>query len=188
MIVSGSFFSSPRKSSSSSRALSRSQRLQSSSTANDSNSSATTAPRSRFDELLAKSDLPPPGPALYAARRQLWLSPGWERARQPKPQSSSRQKLELVLNQPNLLHNQEAWKKVDRVWRNLSNGSRLNEGLPMNQIIRIVHAAWIRDGLWPAGLIVLASDDEVLPEGSTSVQTTPLQSEAPEGVTELQVV
>jgi hypothetical protein len=80
--------------------------------------------------------LPPPGPEYYTARRRLWLKPSWNSTPRPRPRhSNSRQKLEAILNQTNVLYDDSAWKKLDKVWKNLSNGTRLSENLPMNFIV-----------------------------------------------------
>ncbi|KAF6762088.1 hypothetical protein DFP72DRAFT_877960 [Ephemerocybe angulata] len=122
---------------------------------------------SRFEELLATTEMPPSGPEYYAARRKLWLKPGWEGTPKPRPHSNSRQKLEAILNQTNALYDDNAWKKIDRVWKNLANGTRLSERLPMGLIIKIVHAAWVRDHTWPAGFEAPEPDDVAPPEDDT---------------------
>ncbi|EAU84386.2 hypothetical protein CC1G_01382 [Coprinopsis cinerea okayama7 len=140
--------------------------------------------QTRFEQLLQNSNLPAPGPDHYNARRRLWLKPGWSPSQKPpKAASPSRQKLEAVLNNPNMLQDIQCWRKLDRVWKNLSNGSSLNESLPMSMIIRIVHAAWVRDNLWPAGVQAPEPDDELPPEvedaPTSELQLDTLRLEAP---------
>lgn len=92
------------------------------------------APKS-FEELLAASELPPPGPEYYAARRALWLTPT-ARARLPE-QSSSRKRLEKLLNAPDAVDDDDVWDNgIEKVWKGLSAGGRLKRPLPMGLIVR----------------------------------------------------
>ncbi|KAH6914822.1 hypothetical protein BKA70DRAFT_1510411 [Coprinopsis sp. MPI-PUGE-AT-0042] len=136
---------------------------------------------SRFEQLLASTDLPPPGPELYAVRRRLWLKAAAEKvSRPPKPHSQTRQKLEALSNGGDLARDDQAWKKVEKVWKNLAGGSRLSEPIAMSTILRIIYAAWRRDGTWPEGYVAPEPDD-VLPAELEDVQsggtTSVLQSD-----------
>jgi hypothetical protein len=90
---------------------------------------------SRFEHLLESTQMPPSGPEYYAARRRLWLKPGWQDTPKARSRSSSRQKLEIVLNQSDVLNDDNAWKKIERVYKNIDGGTRLSEGLPMSLIV-----------------------------------------------------
>ncbi|KIM68859.1 hypothetical protein SCLCIDRAFT_1209068 [Scleroderma citrinum Foug A] len=110
---------------------------------------------------LVNSNLPPPGLAHYAARRTLWLTP--TKVPEHSPSSSSRLRLEQLLSQPGAVHSDEAWKDgVEKVWKGLVGGGRLRRRLPMNLVIKVIHAGWLRDPeTWPAGAVVPESDDEL---------------------------
>ena len=98
-----------------------------------------SSPRlSRFEQLLESTQMPPSGPEYYAARRRLWLKPGWQDTPKARSRSSSRQKLETVLNQSDVLNDDNAWKKIERVYKNIDGGTRLSEGLPMSLIVRFL--------------------------------------------------
>lgn len=153
------------------------------------NPSAITAPpvlldsptTSYIDELLATTPLPPPGPAYYLARRKLWLTPRSPRVPCLPDYSASRQRLQAVLSEPNVVHDDDAWRSgIEKVWNGLSGGGKLKHRLPMSLIIKIVHAAWLRDETWPAGYEAPEPDDEladdvnidsILPSSSAQVYT-----------------
>ncbi|KAK7470459.1 hypothetical protein VKT23_001884 [Stygiomarasmius scandens] len=120
---------------------------------------------SSFEQLQSSAlqDVPP-GPEYYAARRALWLSNNpASRPSSTKP-STSHQKLENLLNTPDAIYNDQVWAGgVRKVWSGLSGGSTLKKPLPMNLVIKIIHAAWVRDDTWPAGAIAPEPDD-MLPE------------------------
>lgn len=136
-------------------------------------------PSKSFDDILASSDLPPPGPDHFAARRALWLAPrSSSPPRTPEP-STSRRRLQEVLSSPGAERSDQVWHGgVEKVWKGLSAGGRLKRRLPMNLIVRpgynlrfsfftflvkikILHAAWLRDNTWPAGAAAPDSDDAI---------------------------
>ncbi|RDB22551.1 hypothetical protein Hypma_010013 [Hypsizygus marmoreus] len=131
-----------------------------------------------FDDILAAADLPPPGPEFYAARRKLWLTPRSDvqpRA-SPQGQSTSRQRLEQLLSTPNAVQNDYVWNNgVEKVYKNLSAGGRLKRRLPMALIIKILHAAWLRDDTWPVGAVAPEPDD-ALPDEQLTPPVPPLYS------------
>ena len=94
-----------------------------------------------FEEALASSDLPPQGPAYFAARRALWLAPcatqrSGVRARPAEP-STSRQRLEKLLNRPGAANDEGVWKAgVEKVWKGLTGGVRLKRRLPLALVVR----------------------------------------------------
>lgn len=116
-------------------------------------------PHASFDEILQASSLPSPGTDFYHARRRLWLTPRVKPQTDPPP--SSRQKLEFLLNQPDAIHNQDLWhQSLEKIWAGLSSGRRLKYRLPMNVIVKIVHATWLRDNTWPVGAEAPDSDEK----------------------------
>ena len=91
-------------------------------------------PMSRFEELMATSLLPEPGPAHFAARRALWCRP---MSFAPSSTQQNPRLLEL-LEQPLPLHSDEAWNKgMDKVWRGGTGGTRLKRRLPMKYLVRV---------------------------------------------------
>ena len=91
--------------------------------------------RSTSSSFIFNPNLPPPGPAHYAARRALWLTP--TKVPRRSPPSSSRQRLEQILNQPGAVNNEEAWKGgIEKVWKGLVNGGRLKRSLPLSLVVR----------------------------------------------------
>lgn len=95
-----------------------------------------TQPHS-FEDRLESSQLPPPGPSHYEARRALWLKPNGHR-REPLPPSTSRHKLETLLNAPNAVNNNDVWKGgVEKVWKGLSTGVTLKKRLPMAMVVSV---------------------------------------------------
>lgn len=95
----------------------------------------STTPLS-FEDLLSASHLPPPGPAHYAARRALWLAPRGSSSPRHSETSSSRKRLEMLLNSPNAVNNDQVWKGgVEKVWRGLNAGGSLKRMLPMGLVV-----------------------------------------------------
>lgn len=96
-----------------------------------------------FDEILAESELPPPGPELYAARRRLWLTPRPEVAptrlnvqSSSSPPSSSHRRLEILLSSPNAIQNEEVWNGgIQGVWKVLNGGRHFRRRLPMALLV-----------------------------------------------------
>jgi hypothetical protein len=93
-------------------------------------------PPNTFDSILASSNLPPPGPDHYAARRALWLTPRFPASSRSLQPSTSRKRLEKVLSAPNAVESNAAWKNgIEDVWKGLSSGGRLKRRLPMSLIV-----------------------------------------------------
>ena len=89
-----------------------------------------------FESRLKALDLPPPGPAHYAARRALWLTPT-DQAREPLQPSNSRGKLESLVNAPDAANSEEVWKAgLERVWKGLVNDVTLKKRMPMELVVR----------------------------------------------------
>ncbi|KAF5390634.1 hypothetical protein D9757_002638 [Collybiopsis confluens] len=123
---------------------------------------------SDFQQILEASELPPPGPQYYAARRALWLRKSLQKssddsnvqAPRQLPPSTSRHKLENLLNSPDAIYDDQVWEGgIQKVWNGLSGGASLKRRLPMSLVIRIVHCAWIRDETWPVGAVAPEPDD-----------------------------
>ncbi|KAF5387726.1 hypothetical protein D9615_000552 [Tricholomella constricta] len=141
--------------------------------------SHSTIVPSTFDDILAATDLPPPGPDYYAARRTLWLAPRPSVQHAPVVPSTSRQRLEHLLSLSPHPEDEYVWNNgLAKVWKTLDAGGRLKRRLPMALIIRVIHAAWVRDDTWPAGAVAPEPDD-VLP----GTPPAPLISEYSSGAT-----
>lgn len=96
---------------------------------------ATNVAASPFENSLSRASLPPPGPSYYAARRALWLTPIPGLPLPPVP-STSRDRLEQLLNVPGAVENEEVWRAgVEKVWKGLVAGGRLKRRLPMNIVV-----------------------------------------------------
>ncbi|KAF9464380.1 hypothetical protein BDZ94DRAFT_1161945 [Collybia nuda] len=138
-----------------------------------------SSPSATFDSILATAKLPPPGPDYYVARRALWLTPRCPATpRSPEP-STSRKRLEKILSSPNAVESEAAWKNgIEDVWKGLSGGGRLKRRLPMSLIIKVTHAAWIRDQTWPMGAVAPEPDDILFDDetSATIAQTPSLQA------------
>ncbi|OAX44494.1 hypothetical protein K503DRAFT_678541 [Rhizopogon vinicolor AM-OR11-026] len=134
-----------------------------------SRSKATPLPlpspnRSTSSSIISNPDFPPPGPAHYAARRALWLTP--TKVPRRSPPSSSRQRLEHLLSEQGAVSNEAAWKNgIEKVWKGLVNGGRLKRSLPLSLVIKVIHAGWLRDpDTWPAGAVAPDSDQDPVPD------------------------
>lgn len=116
--------------------------------------------RSTSSSLISNPEFPPSGPAHYAARRALWLTP--TKVHRRPPPSSSRQRLEQLLNEPGAVNNEQAWKDgIEKVWKGLVNGGRLKRSLPLTLVIKVIHAGWLRDpDTWPSGAVAPDSDQD----------------------------
>ncbi|KAF8914176.1 hypothetical protein CPB84DRAFT_1840910 [Gymnopilus junonius] len=127
-----------------------------------------------FDDSLRSSPLPSPGPEYYEARRRLWLTPPvTPPERPPSAPSTSRQRLQDLFDQPGAIYSQEAWTHdLEKVWRGLSSGGRLKYNLPLPIIIKIIHAAWLRDRTWPVGMEAPDSDEEQQAQASATPETS----------------
>ncbi|KIY49384.1 hypothetical protein FISHEDRAFT_15941, partial [Fistulina hepatica ATCC 64428] len=114
-----------------------------------------------FEESMSGSDLPPPGPSHYAARRALWLKSSSNESPCPRREpSTSCRRLERLLLSPDAVRDDTVWKNgIERVWRGLNAGKNLRHRLPLDLVIKVVHAAWLRDNTWPIGMYAPEPDD-----------------------------
>ncbi|THH04036.1 hypothetical protein EW146_g10282, partial [Bondarzewia mesenterica] len=116
-------------------------------------------PPTPFEALLASEELPPTGPDLFAARRALWLTPP-PTPPIPTSPSPSRIRLHDLLNQPGALESNEVWQAgLNKVWKGLVSGGRLRKLLPLNLVVKILYAGWIRDGTWPESAAAVDNDE-----------------------------
>ncbi|KAH9951739.1 hypothetical protein B0H21DRAFT_664895, partial [Amylocystis lapponica] len=114
---------------------------------------------STFERILKTADLPPGGPAYFSARRALWFAPG-PTPPQPTEASTSRRRLEYLLNRDGAAESAEVWDAgLGKVWSGLLSGVRLKKRLPLSMVVKIVHTGWIRDGTWPKGGVAPEPDD-----------------------------
>jgi hypothetical protein len=99
--------------------------------------------------------------------------------------SSSRQKLESLLNSPGAVCDDVVWRSgVEKVWKGLAAGGRLKRRLPLNLVIRIIHSAWLRDpDTWPPGAVAPEPDDVWEEVSSNPIRIYPAPAEYPSGVT-----
>ncbi|EIM88582.1 uncharacterized protein STEHIDRAFT_138832 [Stereum hirsutum FP-91666 SS1] len=116
----------------------------------------------QFELLCAIANLPPPGLDHFEARRALWLTPpsagdptptiAPNSDSEPQRSNTARTKLEDLLSRPGALESDEVWEVgLAKVWRGLVGGGRLKKALPLNIVIKILQAGWLRDGTWPEG-------------------------------------
>jgi hypothetical protein len=97
--------------------------------------------------------------------------------------STSRQRLEQLLSAPGAAESEETWKSgIERVWKGLVTGEKLKRRLPMNLVIKIIHAGWLRDPeTWPPGAIAPEPDD-VLEDSATFHPNGAVSTEYSSGV------
>ncbi|KZT72506.1 hypothetical protein DAEQUDRAFT_808963 [Daedalea quercina L-15889] len=116
-----------------------------------------------FEQRLASTQMPPPGPAYFLARRALW----WEssgNSPQQEHASTSHRKLEDLLNGQDAHESDEAWRAgLGKVYRALVSGARMKKPMPLRMVVKIIMSGWIRDGTWPRGGVAPDPDDELLP-------------------------
>ncbi|KAF9821258.1 hypothetical protein IEO21_00866 [Rhodonia placenta] len=118
--------------------------------------------KSSFQDRLAVSAMPPPGPAYFNARRALWWIPTQDTPRPADP-SPARQRLEQMLSKEGAEEDDLIWSAgVERVWQGLTGGAVLKKRLPLNIVVKLLLAGWIRDGTWPRGKVAPEPDDELL--------------------------
>ena len=104
--------------------------------------SSVTPSSSQFEDLLATTDLPHPGPSYYVARRSLWLVPRPLQFR-PVESSTSRQRLEDLLSRPGAVADEGVWKAgIEKVWKGLVAGGKLKRRLPMNLVVRCLYISY----------------------------------------------
>jgi len=124
-----------------------------------SHSFSLSSPPPSFARLLARADLPPPGPDHFSARRALWTTPT-AASRLDQVPSTSRVRLENFLNEPGALEQPSVWDAgLNKVWKGLIAGTRLKNSLPLRAVVKILYAGWRRDGTWPENVTVVDNDD-----------------------------
>ncbi|KAF8138480.1 hypothetical protein EV363DRAFT_1252136 [Boletus edulis] len=119
--------------------------------------------------------LPPPGPDHYTARRARWLA-STDTLPPPRHVPQPHARLQCLLNHPDP-HTDPVWNHgIDKVWNGLAKGNRLKHRLPMDLVIKVIHAAWRRDPeTWPEDAVAPDSD-ESRAITSTSPSSSRLQS------------
>ena len=82
-----------------------------------------------FDELLAITDLPSPGPELYKARRKLWLTPRQNDQQTRQLSLIAQHKLDALLNK---VADDRVWNSsIGPAWKRISTGANLKQNIPM---------------------------------------------------------
>ncbi|KAH9938311.1 uncharacterized protein B0H18DRAFT_966539 [Fomitopsis serialis] len=116
-----------------------------------------------FEQRVASAQMPPPGPDYFYAQRSLWWEPSVTPL-QSHEASTSRRKLEDLLNQDDAAESDDTWRAgLGKVYRALTSGARLRKRLPLGMVVKILMSGWIRDGTWPRGGIAPDPDDELPP-------------------------
>jgi hypothetical protein len=88
--------------------------------------------------VSAHTNLPPPGPDHFAARRALWLKPT-AASRLGQAPSTSCVRLENLLEDPGALERSAVWDAgLNKVWRGLVGGGRLKNFLPLRVVVWIL--------------------------------------------------
>lgn len=139
-------------------------------------------PPSHFDELLASSDLPDPGPAYFQARRALWLTPMGTPSSAVHQSRPLHPTLQALLEGPTeALYEESNWNGgVGKICSRLLSGESLSNRLPLRHVVRVhlqhhsiatehsvvhqaklLHANWVLSDLWPKGQVVPSSDEDV---------------------------
>ncbi|KAI0729337.1 hypothetical protein C8Q72DRAFT_742628, partial [Fomitopsis betulina] len=114
-----------------------------------------------FEQRIASTQMPQPGPAYFQARRALWWQP-MVVSRQPAESSTPRRTLEDLLATENAYEDDGIWRAgVGKVYRALVDGARLKKRMPLRLVVRILLAGWVRDGTWPRGAVINDPDDEL---------------------------
>ena len=105
-----------------------------------SQTNLSNMPPSTFEELLASSQLPEPGPEHFLVRRQLWLTPRVQRERAPAPSTKPMTaQLQTLLEGPvENLYKEANWKGgVGKICeRILVNKETLSQRLPLRHLVR----------------------------------------------------
>jgi len=71
------------------------------------------------------------------------------------PLDPSRQRISDLLASPGAAESEEIWNRgLSVLWRGLVTGSKFKKPLPLDIVIKILYAGWIRDGTWPAGATI----------------------------------
>ncbi|TFY74634.1 hypothetical protein EWM64_g9377 [Hericium alpestre] len=135
-------------------------------------SSTSTTPPTNFEEVLASQpSLPEPGPSYFEARRALWLTR--PPALPPRPPSSTPLlSLEEILRRPGALQSDEVWDGgLAKISKNLLGGGRTRRPLPVQVVLKILYAGWVRDGTWPEGMIPADESDFFDPDRNYPLPT-----------------
>ncbi|TRM68098.1 hypothetical protein BD626DRAFT_480788 [Schizophyllum amplum] len=118
-----------------------------------------------FEEVLRRTPMPPPGPEYYAARRALWNS-DWKASESREPRTlpaatNARRRLEEQTASPDVIYNDQVWAtNLQKIWKSLGSGDRFKYPMPLRVVVRIAQASWLRDNIWPPGMVVVSSSDE----------------------------
>ncbi|EMD40883.1 hypothetical protein CERSUDRAFT_62861 [Gelatoporia subvermispora B] len=115
---------------------------------------------SSFDDRMARAELPPPGPAYFAARRALWCTSP-ENVPIQTASTFSIPRLEELLAKEDVHENEEYWNAgIKQIHTGLMKGVYLKKRLPLSTVLKVLQCGWIRDGTWPKGSTAPDSDNE----------------------------
>ncbi|KAH9844144.1 uncharacterized protein C8Q71DRAFT_731468 [Rhodofomes roseus] len=143
---------------------------------------ATAAAVAPFEQRLASTQMPPPGPSYFQARRAIW----WEPVANTPPSeevSMTHRRLEDLLSKEDATESDEAWRAgLGKVYRALVSGARLKKRMPLNMVIQIIMSGWIRDGTWPRGASAPEPDDELSPPPEDTGYMAPSHTTTPDAM------
>ncbi|KAI0347101.1 hypothetical protein BDW22DRAFT_1351455 [Trametopsis cervina] len=121
------------------------------------------SPPSRFEALLADTQLPTPGPAHFFARRALWLTPvPHPPSSTPHPYKKINPNLQALLEGPvERLCEDANWKGgIGKICERILNRELITYRMPLRHLTKMLQANWMVDNVWPKGQLVPSSDEE----------------------------
>jgi hypothetical protein len=86
-----------------------------------------------FEEVLANTAMPEPGPDYFAVRQQLWRTP---HGSGPKSSPKRSRKLQVLLQRDGPLDKQQDWDAgLDKIWKGIIGGQKLRERIPLRDLV-----------------------------------------------------
>lgn len=104
-----------------------------------SESAQQALPRTPFEDALANASLPEPGPAYFAARREIWTTSRSSQSAQPRQPSKRSQKFQAMLQSEDPLDDVYWNAGLDKIWKGLISGQRVREPLALRELVRWSH-------------------------------------------------
>ena len=93
--------------------------------------------RTPFEDALAHASLPQPGPAYFAARREIWTTPRGARPTQPSQPSKRSRKFQAMLQSEGPIEDVYWRAGLDKIWKGLINGQKVREPLALRDLVRL---------------------------------------------------